>query len=81
MVMQTKKRNKHGRVGVPRTRPTRSDLKRNMYQHGFTAGQKEVINVEDKLLNEIHRQDAFIKSLLKLRSAGAIHDAVRQHLG
>lgn len=65
--------NKHGRVGVKRQRPTRAELKRNMYQHGFTAGSE---SVGDKLKDERE----FVKSLLKLKSAAAIHEAVRIHV-
>lgn len=73
-------KNKHGRVGVKRQRPTRAELKKNMYQHGFTAGKEheraKTIHISDK-----HRQEMeFTQSLLKLRSAGAIHEAIRNHV-
>ena len=74
MVMQIPKRNKHGRVGVPRTRPTRGQLRKNMYAHGFREA-KEVY--EAKLADE----RIFLKSLLKLKNAGAIHDTIKSHLG
>lgn len=76
----TKTKNKHGRVGVARTRPTRAQLKRNMYQHGFSAGLRNGSSIADHMKEHRDREIEFLKTLLRLKSAGAIHDKIREHL-
>lgn len=80
-MVNNKIKNKPGRVGVKRTRPTRAELKRNMYQHGFTAGVEAQMVSTTRAVQLGREEREFIRSLLKLKSAGAIHDTIRQHLG
>ncbi len=73
-MVSTKTKNKPGRVGVKRNRPTRGQLRKNMYAHGYREA-KEVY--EAKIADE----RLFLKGLLKLKNAGAIHEAIKSHLG
>lgn len=70
-------KNKHGRVGVKRQRPTRAELKKNMYQHGYRAGAESREVLIAKAQQAIQNEREFTKSLLKLSNAARIHEAIK----
>lgn len=73
-------KNKHGRVGVPRTRMTRGDLKKQAYVFGRGVEKNRQAH-EVRLINlRLLQTKEFMESLLKMKSANAIHEAIRRRL-
>ena len=79
--MSDKTKNKHGRVGVARTRPTRKQLKENMLAHGRREGREEMADMILKERERFEKERDFTLGLLKLRNAAQIHEAIRSRLG
>lgn len=79
-MVNTKNKNKPGRVGVKRVRLTRAELKKQCYVMGRGVERDAQKETQRNLVVQVREEKEFMRSLLKLKSANSIHDAIRQHL-